>query len=525
MPGGSDTIFPDPIPPNVGHRHEDHPAPAPDQPRQASSVLGDNRGARDDSHEKKHPDIEIEKGEEGAVIRDDLPDLMDAVFEHEDAVRQFIDTLERRRPSRPRPQPVVGPAAEYIPQPDGTGVAAAAPLLPDPNQIAAPVPLQLLPVPAAGVVAGDRENQLNAGLAHANFARAVVKAPEVFSGEYTYSPKGQKEATCTEWCDTMDRYLRLNHVPEEDQVTFVQTYLRGGALSLSTLALQQLPPSETGSLDPLALRPTIKNWRWLRDWLISQFQPLNTHQSVRDELDVCRQGDRSVAEYLQDFHRLVSRLPTMSKEERLHYFRRGLFKAGRTEVDRQILRDKRTLSIEEAARIASGIEFNWRHERQLQQGRFQYRGRSMPWYGGGQERNSLASLHTRAEHTGDNTEFNGEDTVAMIADEVATEYGYGVAANANSQLNAVTSSNSFPSVSGSAVPSPSSASIECWNCGGLNHISRNCPNPRKPGRFSGGGGRGGYRGRGGGGGYRGRGGNRFNGRFGGQGKDGAHKRE
>ena len=231
-----------------------------------------------------------------------------------------------------------------------------------------------------------------------------------------------------------------------------------------------------------------------------------------------------MAEYLQDFHRLVSRLPTMSKEERLHYFRRGLFKAGRTEVDRQILRDKRTLSIEEAARIASGIEFNWRHERQLQQGRFQSRGQSMPWYGRRPERNNLASLHTRADHTGDNTDFSGEDMVAMIADEVANEYGYGAATSVDSQLNAVTSSAPFPSVSGSASSSSSSTPIECWNCGGLNHISRNCPNPRKPGRFSGGG-RGGYRGRGGGGGYRGRGGNRFGGRFGGQGKDGAHKRE
>ena len=248
MPGGSEPTFSDPIlpiPSNVGPRHPDHPAPTPsaDQPRQVSFVLGDNRGMNDEVDEKKKYDHD----EPVIRDRDDFPDLMNAVFEHEEAVREFIDRLEIRRSSHPksRPSPVaaigVGSAVEHVPQPDRDEPPAAIPTLPDQNQ------------PNAGPESGPGRT---------NFARAVVKAPEVFSGEYTFPFKGRKEVTCTEWCDTMERYLLLNHVPEEDQVTFVQTYLRGGALSLSTLALQQAAPSETGSnLEPVGLRPTIKNWR------------------------------------------------------------------------------------------------------------------------------------------------------------------------------------------------------------------------------------------------------------------------
>ena len=247
---------------------------------------------------------------------------MNAVFEHEEAVREFIDRLELRRSShpRPRPPPVVGPAVEYIPQPDDA--AAAAPVLPDPNQIAAPVPAQLPPVLAAGSYQVTGRTNRTQGL---DQDRGTPTSPErssrhrKSSAGSTFPVKGRKEVTCTEWCDTMERYLRLNHVPEEDQVTFVETYLRGGALSLSTLALQQAPPSETGSnVDPLNLRPMIKNWRWLRDWLISQFQPLNTHQSVRDELDVSARRPVS-GSVPAGFPPLVRRLPTMSKEERLHH--------------------------------------------------------------------------------------------------------------------------------------------------------------------------------------------------------------
>jgi hypothetical protein len=56
----------------------------------------------------------------------------------------------------------------------------------------------------------------------------------------------------------------------------------------------------------------------------ARFQPVTAARTARDQLRALRQGSRGVNEYIADFQRLRTLLPTMSEDDALHAFESGL---------------------------------------------------------------------------------------------------------------------------------------------------------------------------------------------------------
>jgi hypothetical protein len=85
-----------------------------------------------------------------------------------------------------------------------------------------------------------------------------------------------------------------------------------------------------------------------------RFQPLNISQTARIALDSLRQGPRqSVADYIAHFRRLLTSVPTMAQEDRVHRFVQGLRQGA---VQQQVvLRNPATLdaAIEAATLVGS----------------------------------------------------------------------------------------------------------------------------------------------------------------------------
>jgi hypothetical protein len=58
--------------------------------------------------------------------------------------------------------------------------------------------------------------------------------------------------------------------------------------------------------------------------LRARFHPINNAMSARIALDALHQGAHSVNDYISHFRRLIIAVPTMSEEDRVHQFIRGL---------------------------------------------------------------------------------------------------------------------------------------------------------------------------------------------------------
>ena len=66
--------------------------------------------------------------------------------------------------------------------------------------------------------------------------------------------------------------------------------------------------------DPTALAAALR----------ARFQPVTASRVAREQLDRLQQGTRSVNEYIADFQRLRTQLPSMAEEDALYAFERGL---------------------------------------------------------------------------------------------------------------------------------------------------------------------------------------------------------
>ncbi|MGI0135003.1 MAG: hypothetical protein ACREBW_08620, partial [Candidatus Micrarchaeaceae archaeon] len=165
------------------------------------------------------------------------------------------------------------------------------------------------------------------------YAKPALKPPPTFGGHLAVAGNpATGELNAEEWCEQMESYMTLTGIADNEKLNFVKTYLTGAALAF--LKVHLTPDRPLGSAD--VVLHGMGEWQSFKSSLIRHFQPLNTAQYVRDQLRQCRQGMKTVGEYLADFTRLASQVPTMTKEERLGYFRFGLRRMILQAVDRKL---------------------------------------------------------------------------------------------------------------------------------------------------------------------------------------------
>jgi len=84
--------------------------------------------------------------------------------------------------------------------------------------------------------------------------------------------------------------------------------------------------------------------------LRARFQPITTERVARQQLDKLTQGNRHINEYIADFNKLRTRIPSMSEADALYAFERGL----RPEVAMELRKQKIT-TLREATDLATHI--------------------------------------------------------------------------------------------------------------------------------------------------------------------------
>jgi Retrotransposon gag protein len=122
---------------------------------------------------------------------------------------------------------------------------------------------------------------------------------------------GASGAKLDEWLQELSLAVQLFQLNALEASTFGVSRLRGAALQW-WLALSATEQAALGDRDSLAAA------------LRSRFQPVTTARVAREQLDRLQQGSRPVNDYIADFQRLRTQLPTMSEDDALYAFERGL---------------------------------------------------------------------------------------------------------------------------------------------------------------------------------------------------------
>jgi hypothetical protein len=120
--------------------------------------------------------------------------------------------------------------------------------------------------------------------------------------------------------------MAVMSVPVTQQADYALFYLGGPALTYMTGLLN----GSSGAANEI----DHGNWAWMKRNLTKQYQPWNLEQTVRDSLSRCIQReDEDANTFIQRFLRLAGQLRSLSEEERLGYFRRGLLPVLMEKVD------------------------------------------------------------------------------------------------------------------------------------------------------------------------------------------------
>jgi hypothetical protein len=137
------------------------------------------------------------------------------------------------------------------------------------------------------------------------FARKEPRAQDL--QEYD----GAAGAKLDTWLDELSLARMLYELNAREALRFAVSRLRGAALQW-WLALGSGAQDAIGSTDALATA------------LRARFQPVTAARTAREQLDKLVQGSRSVNDYISDFQRLRTQLPSMAEEDALYAFERGL---------------------------------------------------------------------------------------------------------------------------------------------------------------------------------------------------------
>jgi hypothetical protein len=174
--------------------------------------------------------------------------------------------------------------------------------------------------------------------------RMKLTAPSTYSG----SAVGLEN-----WLREMKQQLDYYHTTTESvRVLSCAGQLRGVALDWWH-NMEQVDKDAITSFDLLAAALRVR------------FHPINSAMSARMALDALHQGSHSVNDYISHFRRLLTAVPTMSEEDKVHRFTQGLRKG--SEAQKQlIMQEVNTLdkAIAMAARVgslslfASGVHYS-----------------------------------------------------------------------------------------------------------------------------------------------------------------------
>lgn len=116
--------------------------------------------------------------------------------------------------------------------------------------------------------------------------------------------------TChvVDWLVAMFHYLVTLGVPLGMYVTTASTYLRGEALRFWSNRSQTLSTAEA------------RSWDKFKEALLERFDSENTAVSARIKLDQLKQGDMSMAKFVQKFDLITSYIPDMADADLIHRF-------------------------------------------------------------------------------------------------------------------------------------------------------------------------------------------------------------
>ena len=129
----------------------------------------------------------------------------------------------------------------------------------------------------------------------------VLNKPAMYEGS---------NETChiVDWLVAMFHFLMTLRVPVPMFVTTASTYLRGEALRFWANRQQTLTPEEA------------RDWTMFKEALLERFDSENTAVTARIKLDHIKQGDMSMAKFVQKFDFITSYITDMSDADLIHRF-------------------------------------------------------------------------------------------------------------------------------------------------------------------------------------------------------------
>jgi hypothetical protein len=262
-------------------------------------------------------------------------------------------------------------------------------------------------------------------------------------------------------------------VPITQQAEYALFYLGGPALTYMTGLLA----GSSGSANEI----DHGSWAWMKRHLIKQYQPWNLEQTVRDSLSRCVQReDEDVNTFIQRFLRLAGQLRSLTEEERLGYFRRGLLPVLMEKVD---LLDgtgdgmnwRRAVNIVVRAEASFRAKLARMRERSAKRaakrtgGQFTSSSQVAGLLPSTQPRSELSYLRSSADEGSDDDDEDGDDLLSAM--NVNVGRGSGPSSRPRPQMSSTEKTKLY-------------SEGKCFFCKKEGHIAKNCPNRQQRGQGS-----------------------------------------
>jgi hypothetical protein len=307
-----------------------------------------------------------------------------------------------------------------------------------------------------------------------NNTRAKINPPRTYTGfESTDASSTLEKETILEWIQYLERYMAVMSVPITQQAEYALFYLGGPALTYMTGLLA----GSSGSANEI----DHGSWAWMKRHLIKQYQPWNLEQTVRDSLSRCVQReDEDVNTFIQRFLRLAGQLRSLTEEERLGYFRRGLLPVLMEKVD---LLDgtgdgmnwRRAVNIVVRAEASFRAKLTRMRERSAKRaakrtvGQFTSSSQVAGLLPSTQPRSELSYLRSSADEGSDDDDEDGDDLLSAM--NVNVGRGSGPSSRPRPQMSSTEKTKLY-------------SEGKCFFCKKEGHIAKNCPNRQQRGQGS-----------------------------------------
>lgn len=164
-----------------------------------------------------------------------------------------------------------------------------------------------------------------------NASKPRIPAPAAYEGA---------AAALDDWVAELEQQFDWYRTADAEKVQFATAFLKGAARDW---------------WKHLASRPA--DWAGLVAALRKRFQPVTTAEVARAKLLTLNQGKSSVQDYVSSFRRLLISVPTMSEDDRLFQFLRGLRKDIATQLRMQGVTTLEE-AVEKATRVGAASELS-----------------------------------------------------------------------------------------------------------------------------------------------------------------------